>query len=161
MASPSRADHGRRKCAHRVDRSAQVHPESKVPVLVSRLMRRTNEINAGVAAQQIDSPVLATDTVGAYGPLPSIRNVEDQRQDDTAIRGEGRGGRFEGVVADIPDNHLHSGVQACAGDAKADAARPAGNEGNFVAESVHRVTPWVRRPAWPPRLADPAPGSAP
>src|SRR4029077_10096201 len=98
MASPSRADHGRRKCAHRVDRSAQVHPESKVPVLISRLMRRTDEIDAGVAAQQIDSPVLATDTVGRWGPLSPIRNAERQRQYATAIRGEGRGGRFEGVV---------------------------------------------------------------
>src|SRR6516165_6715189 len=147
MASPSRADHRRSERAHRVDRSTEVHPESKVPVLVSRLVGRADEIEAGVAAKQIDPSVPATDTLGARAPLLSIADVENQRQDHSTLRAEGRYSRFERTRAHIRNDYLHSGVDACTGDTQADAARSAGNERNLVPEMFHGFTPGVLRRA--------------
>ncbi len=76
-----------------------------------------------------------------------IRDVEYHGQYDTAAGGELRGGRLECRLAYIGDDDLHAGVQAGAGDAKSDAARGTGDEGELMPEVFHPGLQGVRRRA--------------
>jgi hypothetical protein len=72
-------------CGLQTRSTQRVHDARAAPSGAAREHLRIAVPATIIAAQQVHAAVLAPDTLGTRAPLPTIRDIENQRQYDAAI----------------------------------------------------------------------------
>ena len=136
--------HSRKERDYAVDGTAEIHGEDKVPILVAGSLDGHRQAGAGVVAKNVNvTEDLRSFPRSAVHGL-AVADIERDEMRSATMAGEyrlrlGKMRRF-----DVGDHHLRAGLQQRGGDAQADAARAAGDEGRLVGKVLH-VPPFVRR----------------
>ncbi len=130
----------RERAHEHVDRALQVHSEHPVPVFQGRLVHGAEEVHAGCVADDVYLSKYPQSLVRCGGNGCAITYVKANWMDMAAGEvAELRESGLQLIVAPVSESDVRTRGGQRSGNSKANAARRAGDECYFAAQTLHGV----------------------